>query len=67
MRPCGTWERRLRGGATPRSEEDARYGLFAVYPNRAHLPLKVRRFIDFLVERFGPEPYWDAGLQATRR
>ena len=27
-------------------------------PNR-HLPAKVRAFVDFLRERFGPEPYWD--------
>jgi len=33
--------------------------VFAVYPNRKFLPPKVRSFIDFLVERFGPEPYWD--------
>jgi DNA-binding transcriptional LysR family regulator len=45
--------------------QDARYTLFAVYPNRKFLPLKVRRFIDFLVERFGPEPYWDAGLESS--
>ncbi|MDQ7988051.1 MAG: LysR family transcriptional regulator [Candidatus Dactylopiibacterium sp.] len=33
--------------------------LYAVYlPNR-HLPLKVRAFIDYLLERFGPQPYWD--------
>jgi len=33
--------------------------VYAVYlPNR-HLSAKVRAFIDFLVERFGPEPYWD--------
>ena len=31
----------------------------AVYPPNRHLSVKVRRFIDFLVERFGPEPYWD--------
>ncbi|MDX1595288.1 MAG: LysR family transcriptional regulator [Gammaproteobacteria bacterium] len=58
----------LRTGALVRvlpEWEDARYGLFAVYPNRAYLPLKVRRFIDFLVERFGPEPYWDEGLTGT--
>ena len=34
--------------------------VFAVYPNRKFLAPKVRSFIDFLVERFGPEPYWDA-------
>ncbi len=33
--------------------------LFAVYPHRKFLPPKVRSFIDFLAERFGPEPYWD--------
>jgi DNA-binding transcriptional LysR family regulator len=33
--------------------------IHAVYlPNR-HLPAKVRAFIDFLVERFAPRPYWD--------
>lgn len=33
--------------------------VFAVYPNRKFLPPKVRSFIDFLADRFGPEPYWD--------
>lgn len=33
--------------------------VYAVYlPNR-HLSPKVRTFIDFLVARFGPQPYWD--------
>ena len=33
--------------------------IHAVYlPNR-HLPAKVRAFIDFLLERFSPHPYWD--------
>lgn len=33
--------------------------VFAVYlPNR-HLPLKVRVLIDFLLARFGSNPYWD--------
>ena len=36
--------------------------IYAVYPNRQFLPPKVRSFIDFLVERFGPEPYWDKGI-----
>jgi len=36
--------------------------MFAVYPNRKFLPPKVRSFIDFLVERFGPQPYWDADI-----
>ena len=33
--------------------------IHAIYlPNR-HLPAKVRAFIDFLLERFAPHPYWD--------
>jgi hypothetical protein len=30
------------------------------------LPVKVRVFIDFLVKRFGNNPYWDKGLQAPK-
>jgi len=34
----------------------------AVYlPNR-YLSPKVRAFVDFFVDRFGPQPYWDRGL-----
>jgi DNA-binding transcriptional LysR family regulator len=36
--------------------------IHAVYPNRQFLPPKVRSFIDFLVERFGSNPYWDKGI-----
>ena len=31
----------------------------AVYPHSRHLSPTVRAFVDFLVDRFGPEPYWD--------
>lgn len=34
------------------------FSLYAVYANRQFLPPKVRSFIDFLVEYFGPRPYW---------
>jgi DNA-binding transcriptional LysR family regulator len=33
--------------------------LYAIYPETRHLSVKVRVFIDFLVERFGGRPYWD--------
>ncbi|HUG76102.1 MAG TPA: LysR family transcriptional regulator [Burkholderiales bacterium] len=33
--------------------------IYAVYPHRRFLPAKTRVFIEFLAERFGPEPYWD--------
>lgn len=31
----------------------------AVYPHNRHLSPKVRAFVDFLAEHFGPRPYWD--------
>ncbi len=33
--------------------------IYAVYPHNRHMSAKLRAFVDFLVERFGPEPYWD--------
>ena len=33
--------------------------MHAIYPPTRHLSVKVRVFIDFLVERFGGRPYWD--------
>jgi DNA-binding transcriptional LysR family regulator len=32
---------------------------YAIYPATRYLPLKVRSLIDFLIERFGDNPYWD--------
>ncbi|MDH3355670.1 MAG: LysR family transcriptional regulator [Chromatiales bacterium] len=34
-------------------------GIYAVYPAQRHLPGRVRLLIDYLVEQFGDEPYWD--------
>ncbi len=34
----------------------------AVYSQARLLPRKVRVFIDFLAQQFGPAPYWDEGL-----
>jgi DNA-binding transcriptional LysR family regulator len=33
--------------------------LSAVYPSRQFLPAKVRLFIDYLAELYGPVPYWE--------
>jgi DNA-binding transcriptional LysR family regulator len=33
--------------------------VYAIYPQTRHLSVKVRVFIDFLVERFGGRQYWD--------
>ncbi len=34
-------------------------GIYAVYPQRSHVPPKVRAFVDFLVQRFGRKPEWE--------
>jgi len=34
-------------------------GIHAVYPQRGHVPPKVRVFVDFLVQRFGRRPDWE--------
>ncbi len=36
--------------------------IHAIYPASRNLSPKVRAFVDFLAERFGPEPYWDREL-----
>ncbi len=33
--------------------------VYALYLPTRHLPAKVRAFIDFFLERFGDDPYWD--------
>ena len=33
--------------------------IYAVYPSGKHLSPKVRAFLDFLIEIYGPIPYWD--------
>jgi DNA-binding transcriptional LysR family regulator len=33
--------------------------VYAVYLPTRYLSPKVRAFVDFFVERFAPEPYWD--------
>ncbi len=39
----------------------------AVYPHSRHLSPTVQAFVDFLVDRFGPEPYWDIGMAPPSR
>ena len=33
--------------------------IYAVYPSGKHLSPKVRAFLDFLINVYGPIPYWD--------
>ncbi len=37
-------------------------GIHGVYLSRKQMPLSVRMFLDFLVERFGEAPEWDRGM-----
>ncbi|MES1926639.1 LysR family transcriptional regulator [Salinisphaera sp. T31B1] len=32
---------------------------YVLYPHRRHLSRKVRAFVDFLIEKFTPVPYWE--------
>lgn len=34
--------------------------IYAVFPQRRHLPLRVRLWLDFIKNRFGQNGYWDA-------
>lgn len=38
--------------------------IFAIYPSRKYLAPKVRAFINFLGEKYGPDPYWDQWLKS---
>jgi DNA-binding transcriptional LysR family regulator len=60
-----TWDigQELRDGrlvqVLPAYEGSHNVTLSAVYPSRQFLPAKVRLFIDFLAELYGPVPYWE--------
>ncbi len=51
---------RLEAALTQFIPDDRAFNL--VYPKREMLPQKVRVFIDFLFNRIGKQPHWDAGL-----
>lgn len=56
-----TW-RALAGGRLVPLLPDYHSGsttAYVVYPSRRLLPLRVRRLVEFLAERFGGVPYWD--------
>jgi DNA-binding transcriptional LysR family regulator len=41
--------------------------VYAIYLQSIRLPAKVRAFVDFLLARFGPQPYWDVYNEPERR
>jgi DNA-binding transcriptional LysR family regulator len=36
---------------------------YAIYPPTRHLSQRVRQFVDFLVDRFAGQPYWETCLE----
>ena len=62
-------EQQLRSGALRpvlASYAESDFGIYAVYPHRRHVSPKVRAFVDYFAERFGPAPYWDEALNEVR-
>lgn len=50
----------------PDYQESPRVAVYAVYPCRQYVPAKLRVFVDFLAGLFGPDPYWNKGLDIQR-
>jgi DNA-binding transcriptional LysR family regulator len=46
----------------PQYREAPGVAIYAVYPCRQFVPAKLKLFIDYLAQQFGPTPYWDRGL-----
>jgi DNA-binding transcriptional LysR family regulator len=55
------WQAIAAGGLVPvlPKYRTPQHSAYAVYPPTRYLSQRVRSFIDFLVERFGENPYWD--------
>ena len=37
------------------------HAIYAIYPHSRLMPTRVRAFIDYLAETYGPKPYWETG------
>ncbi|SOC34933.1 DNA-binding transcriptional LysR family regulator [Rhizobium subbaraonis] len=65
-----TWDigEELRDGrlvqVLPRYEGSRNVVLSAIYASRQFLPAKVRVFIDYLADLYGPTPYWETATDA---
>ena len=40
--------------------------IYVVYIHRRHLSTKVRTFVDFICEKYQPEPYWDEWIKKNK-
>jgi len=43
------------------------HAIYAMYPHSQHVPPRVRAFIDFLAETYGPKPSWEKRWKAKLR
>jgi DNA-binding transcriptional LysR family regulator len=43
------------------------HAIYAMYPHSQHVPPRVRAFIDFLAETYGPKPAWEKKLKMKLR
>jgi DNA-binding transcriptional LysR family regulator len=50
----------------PDHESATNVGIYAIYPSRQFLPVKVRLFIDHFADLFGSAPYWERGVEAAQ-
>jgi DNA-binding transcriptional LysR family regulator len=67
-----TWDvaPELKSGALrvvlPRYRGASNVAVHAVFPSREFMPAKVDVLIDFLAGLYGPQPYWDKGLDLSK-
>ena len=66
-----TWDigAELKSGALkvvmPEYRGSSNVAIYAVYPCRDFMPEKVNVFIEYLAALYGPEPYWNVGLETA--
>lgn len=64
----GTWEvgQEITNGqlklVLPQYRGSSNMAIYAVYPSRDFMPAKVDVLLDYLAQKFGPEPYWEKAL-----
>ncbi len=46
----------------PQYREAPGVAVYAIYPDKQYIPARLRVFVDFLADIYGPTPYWDDGL-----
>ncbi len=51
----------------PQYKEAPGLAIYAVYPDKQYVPARLRIFLDFLDSIYGPQPYWEEGLDVLDR